>query len=81
MTEEPIRLQQLPRTETLPRTLAVLNLSFHLLPTQDKHAHLLLCDLHVKEDVVDQLWQSLLHCALKFVVFQQGMNKFKYAEH
>lgn len=43
--------------------------------------HLLLCNLHVKNDVVDQLRQSFFHCAFKFVVFQQGMNKFKYAEH
>lgn len=79
--EQPVRLQQLPHTETLPRTLAGFNLSFPLFPTQHKHAHLLLCDLHVKQDVIDQVWQSLLHGALKFVVFQQGMNKLKYAEH
>ena len=43
--------------------------------------HLVLCDLHVQDDVVDEFGQSLLHCALELVVLQQRVDKLEDAEH
>lgn len=43
--------------------------------------HLVLCDLHVQDDVVDELWQSFPHCALELVVLQKRVDKLKDAEH
>lgn len=42
--------------------------------------HLVFSDLHVQDDVVDELRQRLLHCALELVVFQQSVNKLENAE-
>lgn len=43
--------------------------------------HLLLCDLHVQDDVVDEFRQGFLHRALELVVLQQRVDKVKDAEH
>lgn len=43
--------------------------------------HLVLSDLHVQDDVVDELGQGFLHCALELVVLQQRVNELKDAEH
>ena len=43
--------------------------------------HLLLGDLHVEDDVVDELGQGLLHRALKSAVLQQRVDKLKDTEH
>lgn len=44
-------------------------------------AHLVLRDLHVEDDVVNELGQGFLHCRLELVVLQQRVNKLKDAEH
>lgn len=44
-------------------------------------AHLVLCDLHVQDDVVNELGQGFLHRRLELVVLQQRVNKLKDAEH
>lgn len=44
-------------------------------------SHLVLSDLHVQDDVVDELGQGFLHCALELVVLQQRVDKLKDAEH
>lgn len=42
--------------------------------------HLLLCDLHVQDDVVDEVGQGFLHRALELVVLKQRVDKVKDAE-
>lgn len=44
-------------------------------------AHLVLCDLHVQNDVVDELRQGFLHRGLELVVFQQRVDKLEDTEH
>lgn len=43
-------------------------------------AHLVLSDLHVQDDVVDELRQSFLHCTLELIVLQQRVDKLEDAE-
>ena len=43
--------------------------------------HLVLCDLHVEDDVVDELGQGLLHRALELAVVQQRVDELKDTEH
>ena len=42
--------------------------------------YLLLGDLHVEDDVVDQLRQGLLDSAFEFAVFQESVDKLKNAK-
>lgn len=42
--------------------------------------YLLLSDLHVQNNVVDQLGQGLLDGAFEFAVFQESVDKLKNAE-
>ena len=44
-------------------------------------AHLVLRDLHVEDDVVDELGQRFLHRALELAVVQQCVDKLKDTEH
>lgn len=44
-------------------------------------SHLVLSDLHVQDDVVDELRQGFLHRALEFVVLQQRVDELEYAEY
>lgn len=44
-------------------------------------AHLVLGDLHVQDDVVNELRQGFLHRRLELVVLQQRVDKLKDTEH
>lgn len=44
-------------------------------------AHLVLCDLHVQDDVVNELRQGFLHRRLELVVLQQRVDKLEDTEH
>ena len=54
-----------------------LNASRSLSPTR---CYLLLGDLHVQDEIVNQLRQGLLDSAFEFAIFQESMDKFKNAK-
>lgn len=43
-------------------------------------AYLLLRDLHVQDNIVNQLRQGFLNSAFEFAVFQKSMDKFENAK-
>lgn len=47
--------------------------------TENK-AYLILCNLHIEDNVIDEFRKSFPNCALKFIVIQQCVHKFKDTE-
>lgn len=46
----------------------------------DNWAYLILCDLHIQDNVIDEFRKSLPYCALKLIVIQQRVYEFKDTE-